>query len=108
MQYFIGARSYDFYLDNDGLRNIRNLHRRLKAEGKMVKQLDTRSAIVNTEETPALLSYLTVVCVIRDGKLVRLWDDWSATTSKHVKAFCNYYGLKAPNKAEWLAMPIGG
>ena len=32
------------------------------------------------------------------GELVRLWDGWSATTGRHIKAFC---GL---NKAAYMAL----
>ena len=33
------------------------------------------------------------------GELFRMWDDWSATTGRHIKAFC---GL---NKAGYMALP---
>ncbi len=37
-----------------------------------------------------------------DGTLIPLWEGWSATTGRHIKAFC---GL---NKAEYQALrPIG-
>lgn len=32
------------------------------------------------------------------GELVKLWDGWSATTGRHIKAFC---GL---NKAAYMAL----
>lgn len=35
-----------------------------------------------------------------DGTLVKLWDGWSATTGRHIKAFC---GL---NKKEYDELPI--
>lgn len=103
----IGPRSYDTYLDKHDLKSIRDLHRDLKDKSRMLKRIDARSAIVGTKEHPALLSYMTIVCSLKDGRLVRLWDDWSATTAKHVRTFCKEYNIPAPNKAEWLAMPIG-
>ena len=36
----------------------------------------------------------------KSGKLIRLWDDWSVTTGRHIKAFC---GL---NKAEYNKLPL--
>ena len=40
-----------------------------------------------------LLSYLTpVLKQTKDGKLIRLWDGYSATTGKHVKAFAGITG----------------
>lgn len=35
-----------------------------------------------------------------DGTLVKLWDGWSATTGRHIKAFC---GL---SKKEYDELPI--
>ena len=51
--------------------------------------------------TEILRSYETDVIIrTAGGKLFRLWDDWSATTGRHVKAFC---GL---NKAGYEALPF--
>jgi hypothetical protein len=61
-------------------------------------------ATVETKgRTSTLLSYGTPVVRRneRTGKLTRLWDGWSATTGRHIAAFC---GL---NKAAYLALPIG-
>lgn len=53
------------------------------------------------------LSYDTVVCVYNPTtrKFYRTWDDWSATTSKHINSFMRYFGLSGFNKKEWLAIP---
>ena len=72
----------------------------------IIKPFDNRSAIINDNGVPTLLSYWTKVARLENGKLVRLWDDWSATTAKHVKLFCAYYKISAPNKQEWLKMPV--
>lgn len=54
-----------------------------------------------------LYSYSTAVAAINtDGELVRLWDSWSATTAKHIRAFCEAYGLPVINKATWDMMPV--
>ena len=46
-----------------------------------------------------LYSYGTpIVKKTAAGELVRLWDGWSATTGRHIKAFC---GL---NKAAYMAL----
>ena len=40
-----------------------------------------------------LLSYLTpVLKQTKDGKLIRLWDGYSATTGRHVEAFAGITG----------------
>lgn len=55
-------------------------------------------AIVKVDEngTETLYSYETpIISRNKDGELTRLWFDYTATTGKHIKAFC---GL---NKAEF-------
>jgi hypothetical protein len=45
-----------------------------------------------------LLSYLTpVLKQTKDGKLIRLWDGYSATTGKHVKVFAGITGSEFKN-----------
>ena len=45
--------------------------------------------IVEDDGTEVLISYSTaVVKRYPSGNLVRLWDGWSATTGRHIKAFC--------------------
>ena len=47
-----------------------------------------------------LYSYGTpIIKRLKNGALIRLWAGWSATTGKHIKAFC---GL---NKAKFFALP---
>ena len=50
--------------------------------------------------TETLYSYGTPIVkrIAKTGRLVRLWNGWTATTGRHIKAFC---GL---NKAEFLAL----
>lgn len=59
-------------------------------------------AIVTVDENGAetLYSYDTpIIKRLVSGELVRLWAGWSATTGRHIKAFC---GL---NKAGFMALP---
>ena len=55
---------------------------------------DDGSEVLQSYETQVLRRY-------SDGTLHRLWNDWSATTGKHIKAFC---GL---NKKQYLELPMG-
>lgn len=49
----------------------------------------------------ALVSYSTIVAArTPDGKIHRLWDGWSATTGRHIKAFCGM------NKAEFTKLDV--
>lgn len=60
-------------------------------------------AVVDVEDNGAetLYSYGTaIVKRLVSGELVRLWDGWTATTGRHINAFC---GLK---KAAFMALPL--
>lgn len=50
--------------------------------------------------TETLYSYSTpIIKRLDNGVLVRVWDGWTATTGRHIRAFC---GL---NKAGFMALP---
>ena len=45
--------------------------------------------IVEDNGTETLYSYNTpIIKRLVSGELVKLWDGWSATTGRHIKAFC--------------------
>lgn len=46
-----------------------------------------------------LYSYNTPILSIENGVFKRLWDEWSATTGRHIKAFCGF------NKKEFFEIP---
>lgn len=51
-------------------------------------------AIETDDGEKILLSYDTQVLKIdKDGKPVKLWNGKSNTTSTHIKAFCEFYGV---------------
>lgn len=54
---------------------------------------------VAADGSETLYSYNTpIIKRSSSGDLVKLWDGWTATTGRHIKAFC---GL---SKAEFLAL----
>ena len=54
---------------------------------------------IDHEGSETLYSYGTPILTKRtNGKIVKHWDGWSATTGRHIKAFC---GL---NKAQYTAL----
>lgn len=54
---------------------------------------------IAADGSETLYSYNTpIIKRSSNGDLVKLWDGWTATTGRHIKAFC---GL---NKAEFLAL----
>lgn len=58
-------------------------------------------AIVTIDEdgTETLSSYNTpIIKRTVSGELVKLWDGWTSTTGRHLKAFC---GL---NKAQYMSL----
>jgi len=59
--------------------------------------------LINGEER-VLYSYGTKVCSIVDGKLIRHWYGWSATTGRHIKAFCDTFGITYGGKKDWDAL----
>ena len=57
--------------------------------------------VIEEDGTETLYSYDTpIIKRLPDGKLVRLYDDYTMTTGKHIKAFC---GL---DKAAFKKMPV--
>jgi hypothetical protein len=55
--------------------------------------------IVEDNGTETLYSYGTpVIKRLVSGELVKLWSGWSATTGRHIQAFC---GL---SKAEYMSL----
>lgn len=57
--------------------------------------------IVGDDGTETLISYKTaVIRKAPDGTLIRLWGGWSATTGRHVRAFCGI------GKSEWDKMEV--
>ena len=58
---------------------------------------------VADDGTQTLWSYTTKVAKrLPSGEIIRLWDGWSATTGRHINAFCGM------NKKEWMALEYKG
>ena len=70
-----------------------------------------KAVIEDWGSVKVLISYKTEVAYI-DGKgnFHRTWDEWSATTMNHIKAFCKEYGIGdnmwSHNKKWWLSLPV--
>jgi len=90
------------YLSSDELSRLRRYHK------TNAVRLDDRSSILYENGVPILVSYWTEVAKIVDGRLVRLWGGWSATTSKHVSRFCRMFNVPAPSKKDWESMKVEG
>lgn len=53
-----------------------------------------------------LRSYNTIVARIRNGKLERLWDGYSATTMNHINSFIDTFGICGGGKAWWTSLEV--
>lgn len=60
-----------------------------------------KARVVENNDTITLYSYDTAVCAIVNGVFKKLWFDYSATTMKHINAFCEYYGINGRGKKWW-------
>lgn len=57
----------------------------------------------NDDGTETLISYKTEVARRSpNGEIEKLWNGWSATTGRHIKAFCGM------NKAQFDKLPYKG
>ena len=80
--------------------------RKLQGE-KELKGAGFRATIAERDGAQILTSYYTEVAMIKDGKLYRLWDAWSATTAKHIRLFCKKFNVRNPSKYEWIMTNVG-
>ena len=56
---------------------------------------------IENDGTETLYSYDTpIIKRTAAGELVRMWDGWSATTGRHIIAFCGM------GKAEFMRLPV--
>ena len=86
----------------------------LSVNGKTVDELSKefqkvfyrKAALIENKGRVFLQSYDTVVACIDKGKLFKLWDGYSATTARHINAFCYSFGVKPVSKKEWENMPL--
>ena len=71
-----------------------------------LKQIDGRKSfyckafIKNVNGVETIYSYGTKILSRRNGNITRYYDGYTATTGRHIKAFC---GL---NKKEFLSVPL--
>ena len=65
-----------------------------------------KAALIENKGRVFLQSYNTIVACIDKGKLLKLWDGYSATTARHIDAFCYSFDVKSVSKKEWENMPL--
>ena len=57
--------------------------------------------VVSNNGTATLYSYNTEICRVNNGRLEKIWNGWTATTGRHIAAFCNAYGIPYSGKKDW-------
>lgn len=53
----------------------------------------------------SLYSYDTKVCSCINGRIVKHWNNYSATTMRHINAFVQHCGIPGGGKSWWMALP---
>lgn len=53
----------------------------------------------------ALYSYDTKVASCINGGIVKHWNDYSATTMRHINSFVQHCGIAGGGKAWWMGLP---
>ena len=90
------------YLTPDDRKDLRQEMNQRRKDGEEI--LCDKASIKTDERGLVLTSYYTDVCCYKDGKFTKLWEGWSATTSKHVNMFCKRLGISSISKHEWVGM----
>ena len=71
-----------------------------------VKKFYGKAKIIEFNGVLYLKSYDTIVCAIDNDNFLKFWNDYSATTQKHINAFRALYGLNSIGKKDYLNMAV--
>lgn len=64
-----------------------------------------KAKVYDTNAGLVLVSYSTPVAAFVNGRFIRLWSGYSATTQRHINAFANYCGLRDSGKKWFTSLP---
>lgn len=65
-----------------------------------------KARVYDTDAGLVLVSYSTPVAAFVNGRFIRLWSGYSATTQRHVNAFAAYCGLRDSGKKWFASLPV--
>ena len=65
-----------------------------------------KAKVYTDGKTQILYSYNTPVCQIKNGKFIKLWDGYSATTARHIHDFRLQNGFAPMPKKEWEKLEV--
>lgn len=76
--------------------------------GRRQKSFYGKAIVENFGNNKILYSYGTrILTITPEGRVIKNWSGWSATTSKHFNSFLFANGKKTFGKKEWEALPVG-
>lgn len=64
-----------------------------------------KANVITIGNVQYLKSYDTIVCYLVNNTLYKTWNDYSATTMKHVNAFLESNNMSKLSKKEWETVP---
>ena len=74
------------------------------------KKTYNKATVITKDGVAYLQSYDTIVCGydMKDNKFYRFWDDYSRTTQRHIRMFCDMYGIDpdVSFKKNWESFPL--
>jgi len=65
-----------------------------------------KAMVIERRRALYLRSYSTIVCGVVNGRFVRYWGGWSATTGRHINEFSRQFTGRVISKKEWDALPV--
>ena len=104
MAYFSGITNCYGWLDKQPSKKEALNNAKRRGDAVILPESNNRALIITDGKRSYLQSYDTVILMYQDGKLFKLWNDYSKTTLKHINTFLSMQGLKTLNKKEWLAL----
>lgn len=112
---------YDYYLTNAEVKTMKNyqnitvgnIEEDILNVFELIptdhhKSFNGRCKVIETKTRIYLLSYETIVCCwdMNLNKFIKLWNDYSATTMRHINSFMDYIGLAGiGGKKWWKSLP---
>ena len=114
---------YNYYLNNNDVSNMKQYQNMviygineevlriaelLPMDGH--KSFNGRCKVIETRSRVYLLSYTTIVCYWDNNtnKFGKLWNDYSATTMRHINSFMVWLGFPScSGKRWWNALSYG-
>ena len=115
---------YDFYLNREEekeMKNYQEFQLKYAFDDKITrvfeltpidsaKSFNWRCKVLESNKKYYLLSYNTIVCCWdkEQSVFVKLWDDYSVTTMRHINSFTHFIGLPScRGKHWWNALSYG-